>query len=592
MKATDYCSREFVSTSDNSSLQKFISFYPCLPAPSRPNTFPCFQVANASNPPLQNSPSTFRPSAWAELLRQYPGPLKIHLPMILRFGAEIGYQGPFDIFLISKNLTSSMEAPDIIDQKLKNDLVLRRVVQVVNPQPPYIASPLGLVRKHDGGWRRIHHLSHPHIHSVNDNIPKESSQLQYIKFQEILDLILSVGQGCIIIKGDIKDAFRNIPVASRYHGLLGFCWKGLFYKETCLPFGLATASILFNLFGEAFHWILESYFQWTVGHYLDDFVSVFPSTTTTEQIEQQSSAYNWLTDILGIPRNESKNLEGSIIPILGIEVDTNSFTASLPQEKLDQAKVRTTKILTDLSDSVAFFDIQSLVGFLSFCSQAVRLGRVFMRRLWDFVHQFPLAAVRSTRRRIPSWVREDLEWWNQLLPNFNGVLFFDTHNRTTIQACTDACLYGLGGFFFSEPGSWNQNEIIQINAFQAHIQHGKFSINVYEVEAILLLFQLWGPTWHRHKVILYTDSVTACSGLSDTTLKGPANAPLREIFLIAAKWDIVIEPLWIEGKTNGLADALSRFDKSKIADLCPNWQNPFNSMIRPPPIYPQPLVPP
>lgn len=72
---------------------------------------------------------------------------------------------------------------------------------------------------------------------------------------------------------------------------------------------------------------------------------------------------------------------GTVLPILGIEVDTHLFTARLPLDKLEQAKIRTSTILTHESGSVSFYDMQSLVGFLSFCSQAVCLGRVFMRQL-------------------------------------------------------------------------------------------------------------------------------------------------------------------------------------------------------------------
>ena len=111
------------------------------------------------------------------------------------------------------------------------------------------------------------------------------------------------------------------------------------------------------------------------------------------------------------------------------------------------------------------------------------------------------------------------------------------------------------------------------------------SINVHKVEAILLAFQVWSPTWHRKRVIIYTDSTTAASGLEDSTLRGPANAPLRQIILLAAKWDVVIKPQWVEGKRNGLADALSRFDDDKLMTLV-SWQNPLNLMTRPPPTYP------
>lgn len=125
--------KEIAVVSSNKSLQSFIHQFPCLPAPSRPNTSPNFNVVDASRPVLRDSPSPFHPSAWVELLRQYPGPLGIHLSMILRFGAEVGYQGPQDAFILSKNLTSSREDPLIIDTKLEDDLRMHRVIPVINP---------------------------------------------------------------------------------------------------------------------------------------------------------------------------------------------------------------------------------------------------------------------------------------------------------------------------------------------------------------------------------------------------------------------------------------------------------------------------
>lgn len=41
-------------------------------------------------------------------------------------------------------------------------------------------------------------------------------------------------------------------------------------------------------------------------------------------------------------------------------------------------------------------------------------------------------------------------------------------------------------------------------------------------------------------------------------LEAHQNAPLQEIFLLIAKWDIVIEQGWVEEKRNGLIDALRR----------------------------------
>ncbi len=55
------------------------------------------------------------------------------------------------------------------------------------------------------------------------------------KLQQIFDLVLSKDRGAVIMKRDIKDAFRNIPVAPHDQWLLAFSWNDLFYKETC-PF--------------------------------------------------------------------------------------------------------------------------------------------------------------------------------------------------------------------------------------------------------------------------------------------------------------------------------------------------------------------
>ena len=54
-----------------------------------------------------------------------------------------------------------------------------RVGEVNNPAPPFISSPLGLVPKHDGGFRKIHHLSYPSGDSVNDYVADEASSLSY-----------------------------------------------------------------------------------------------------------------------------------------------------------------------------------------------------------------------------------------------------------------------------------------------------------------------------------------------------------------------------------------------------------------------------
>ncbi len=421
--------------------------------------------------------------------------------------------------------------------------------------------------------------------------------MRYTRFQKVLQLVINAGRHCVIMKKDVKDVFRNVPVTFQHRCLLGFRWEGRYYKKTCLSFGLAIALFIFNLFAEALHWIIASFFRWVLCHYLDDFVAIFRSDTSPGRLVAEANAYIWLTNLLGLLRNDFKNCQGKVVTVFGIEVDTSSFTVRLPKDKLEKAILALLKVMSQ--KTVSYIDIRSLFGFFSFYFQAVRLGCVFMKKLWDFINHYPRDAMRSTLRRIPVWLREDLEWWNKLLPTYNGVLFFDTRNKVTQTFYTGACLYGLGRFYFECRQAWEQVKVNQSDAFCAIVQ-GKLrsantkinknphdsSINVHEVEAILLDFQIWTEEWSGQRLREFTHSTTAHSGLLEFTLKGLPNALLREIWLLVAKCDIVIEAHLIEGKKNRLAHGLSRFDKEKLIDLCSHWQNPSHTTTRQPPTYP------
>ena len=117
-------------------------------------------------------------------------------------------------------------------------------------------------------------------------------------------MVLAAGKDALIIKRDLKDAYRHIVFAPHIRWQLGFQWDGQFYTEDVLPFGLSSAPFIFNLFAEALHWMLESWLGWKlVKHYLDD-------TITAIQVQEASPArlaeirqgYIDLTDILGLAR--------------------------------------------------------------------------------------------------------------------------------------------------------------------------------------------------------------------------------------------------------------------------------------------------
>ena len=199
--------------------------------------------------PLQNSPSPLNTQAWRYHLSSYPGDLCRNVTGILEFGCQIGAD-PTIRLLSQKNLGSTATNTALISEKIATDFDMGRIVVATSP---VMSSPLGLVPKANGGWRRIHNLSSPSGRSVNDSIPSMFATLQYSTVDQVLQHIMLAGRGCIIVKRDIKDAFRNIPLSIQAQRLMGFTWKNVVYSECCLSFSLRTAPFLFNLFTEKFH---------------------------------------------------------------------------------------------------------------------------------------------------------------------------------------------------------------------------------------------------------------------------------------------------------------------------------------------------
>lgn len=535
---------------------------------------PTFALFDSTRPPLRDSPSPLHADEWLRLLRRHPGDLGSNLHHIITYGAQLGYNGP-DVLILSDNLKSSLEAPSHITDQLRSDLKLGRVSQCV-PRYPYISSPLGLVSKSDGGWRRIHHLSHPPGRSVNDYVPRENAYLAYTSRVELLHLVVVAGRGAVILKRDLKDAFRMIAVAQHQRWLLGFSWNGVYYHENCLSFGLRTAPFIFNLFAEGFHWVLQCALMWLlIAHYLDDFIMIVPHSHV-HHVPYVRRTYVLLTTVLGLVNNDSKSTEGTEVECLGVLINTVLLEARLPSRKLEKAL---RLVLSAISaGQLSLNETEQLTGFLSFCTVVVRLGRTHLRRLWSFQASFhnPRA-----QRPITASALEDLYWWRDLLPQFNGIHLLDDTVRPIYHLFTDASDLGQAGFWYVTPrpmSAWKDAlPLPQEQAFSArwlpHQTKNVLSINVREIIAIATAVSVWGTRWARGLLLVHTDNTTAESAFDTEATKNSVSMDLlREALLTAASLDIVIRTRRVSSEDNALADALSRFDTATIADICPHWQ--------------------
>ena len=191
----------------------------------------------------------------------------------LQHGCDIGYTGPhFTHF--SNNLASASQQPDKLDANIATECQAGRIWGPFRtpPLPNFRCSGLGLVPKHDGGWRTIYHLSAPYGSSINDSIKSQDYTLSYCSVDDAFAIVSTLGRGALMAKIDLKNAFCLIPVRPQDWNLLGIKWRDQFYIDTCLPFGLRSAPFLFNQLPDAIHWSLQhNHGVRHVLHYLDDF---------------------------------------------------------------------------------------------------------------------------------------------------------------------------------------------------------------------------------------------------------------------------------------------------------------------------------
>ena len=485
---------------------------------------------------------------------------------ILRKGAKIGFCGQISHHR-STNHQSALAAPDILTSDLHKQLQHNRLVQVnLHDEPRFVCSPLGLVPKHDGGWRRIHDLSFPHGDSVNDGIPQDWGALEYTTFDEAIQTLLQQGPGALLVKRDLKDAFRHIPVSTSDQWLLGFFCDGFYWKERYLPFGLRTSPFLFDLFAKGLNWVISGVLQWsTVLHYLDDFFAILPPEVDAEAYAR---AFDMVCDDLGLLVNHKKDVLGTIAEFLGIEIDSVRMQARLPPDKLTRAR-NTVKDLLNRA-KIPHRELESAVGFLSFAAKIVIPGRAFLRRLFDAIRR-PTAVIRIT-----TGMRADLLWWNTFLEDWNGLhLLRDVTARPTMHIWTDASgKLGMGGYLLEDLTAPVQD------VFSTHVplRHRRKDIQFKEMKAVGHAITLWLGRLQGSRLVLYCDNDACVQGLRKSSIKGPAMAPLRHIVMLLAKHDILLDPQWIPTKANQLADDLSRFRYEKIANAYPQLRALITSL--------------
>ena len=486
-------------------------------------------------------------------------------------GFHLGYTGP-PLSSISKNHKSTNNFPSVISDFISEGITNYRIAGPF-PSPPFqhfISSPLGVVPKSEQGkYRVIQDLSFPKHNSVNDHIPQENSSVQYESIDNVTALLNQFGKDSLMAKTDIKDAFRIIPIHPEDYKLLGFSWEGAFYYDKCLPMGASSSCQIFESLSQALQWAMYSKFNAAgMSHMLDDFFFIGPKHS--QKCLQDLNQFIYMCEESGIPIKMEKTVfPTTIITIYGIEVDSSAMVCRLPDQKLVKIRLKLQEVKH--RKKVTLKVLQSLIGLLNYACLVVVPGRAFLRRIIDLTcgKSNPSHYIRLTCE-----ARADLQMWTYFIDHYNGksvILpdFFTSSDQALLFTDASGSI-GFAGILGKEWFALSWDSVPDSDQFQ---------IAIKELFPIVLALEIWGKSLENNKILFLSDNEAVVHVINKQSSKEKTLMKLvRRLVLTSLTHNIFFKAKHIPGKTNILADKLSRFQLQDAFKAAPHL-NPKPTVI-------------
>lgn len=404
-----------------------------------------------------------------------------------------------------RNHPSASANPIVVREYINAEVEAGRLVGPVRESlvPLLKTSPIGLVPKSHqvDRWRMIVDLSFPHNHSVNAGISEELSSITYSRVDDAVQCILELGVGTELVKIDLKNAYRIIPVHPQDHHLLAVEWEGRTYVDRALPFGLRSAPKIFSAVADMIAWSLHCAGIDHLLHYLDDFL--FLCAPNTGDGARALALAMKIFDFLGIPVAVHKT-EGpaTSVTFLGILINTSTFELRLPADKLQRLQVLIQSWCS--KKACTRKELESFLGHLSHAASIIRPGRTFLRQLFSLMH---LAKAPHHYVRLSASARADLAWWRCFLQSWNGSSFFPLPNPSTHVYSDASGLFGcgaiasqLGWFQVRWPCDWEDVDI-----------------SSKELVPVVIAAALWGKHWAGQHICFHTDNMAVVAVLATRT---------------------------------------------------------------------------
>lgn len=504
-------------------------------------------------------PTSLNIAAWESYLGDYVDKVVVDF---LAFGWPINYSSLSSPQSSDTNHGSALQYPDHVYHYIKTELSFGALAGPFKHNPLHVdltRSPLQTVPKRGSDKRRvIMDLSFPPGRSVNAGI----SSVEYLDvpfrlrlpgIDRLCDFVRAKGPGCLIFKTDLQRAYRQLPVDPKDYRYLGFQFDNNFYFDLRCPFGLRSSAMICQRTTKAVVYIYSAE-GFSADVYLDDFFGAEVSCYA-------STAYDRLLHLLselGLNTSVEKNVAPTTEMLcLGVQVNTKDMTLTVPNFRL-------VELSTELQNWLAMTSftkrqLQSFLGKLSYVTACVKPGRIFMSRLLNTLRNMK----SSSSALVSDDMRDDIRWWSQFLPLFNGVAIIKPSrwDFDDMYFTTDACISGGGATCLNECFARRFPDFVI--ALDLHI-------SALELLVIVVAVRTWSSVLRGKRFIVSCDNESAVMAINSGRSRDVfMQRCLRRLWLDASVHDFEIRAEHIPGQHNVLADCLSRWHKA------PRYQEQF-----------------
>jgi hypothetical protein len=225
---------------------------------------------------------------------------------------------------------------------------------------------------------------------------------------------------------------------------------------------------------------------------------------------------------------------------LGIVINTNNFALSIPKAKLNNI-INMCKVFSKFK-KITKQQIQSILGSLICINKAISPARLFINRIIGLLKISP----EQGFIHVGADFQRDLQWF-MAFHLYNGFTCFDNIvNVIDYEVYVDASFRGLGWCF--------NNQVYKLN-IDGHGQN----IAHWEALNVLLAFCTWANIVASRTIRVHCDNAAAVAIFNTSRgLDLVLHAIARNIWLLAASYDIKLVFQHIRGEDNHVADLLSR----------------------------------